>query len=96
MESVKFCRLRLRPGVTGYHPSRDDDFGRAIMHRLENIERLEEKESGSVEMKLECHLVIEFGLKRVSEIILGPSRTLCDCISTFKDCDTDHIQKNRR
>ena len=58
LESVKFCRLRLRPGVAGYHPSRDGDFGRAIMHRLENIERLEEKESGSVEIKLERHLVI--------------------------------------
>ena len=33
------------------------------MHRLENIERREEKGSGSVETKLERHLVIEFGLK---------------------------------
>ena len=44
--------------VAGYHPSRDGDLGRAIMHRLENIERLEEKESGSVETKSERHLVI--------------------------------------
>ena len=33
------------------------------MHRLENNERLEERESGSVETKLERHLVIEFSLK---------------------------------
>ena len=33
------------------------------MHRLENIERREEKESGSVETKLERHLVKELGLK---------------------------------
>ena len=33
------------------------------MHRLENIERQEEKGSGSVKTKLERHLVIEFGLK---------------------------------
>ena len=54
------------------------------MDRPENIEGLEEKERGSVETKLERHLVIEFGLKRVSEIILVPSQTLCDC---------QHIQK---
>ena len=28
-ESVKFCRLRLRPGVAGYHSSKADDFGRS-------------------------------------------------------------------
>ena len=33
------------------------------MHRLENIERREEKASGNVERKLERHLVIEFGLE---------------------------------
>ena len=31
------------------------------MHRLENIEAQEEK-SGSVEIKLKCHLLIEFRL----------------------------------
>ena len=81
LESVKFCRLRLRPGVAGYHPSGDGYFGRAVMHRLENIGRLEEKERGSVEMKLECHLVIKFGLKRVSEIILD-QRERCVAVST--------------
>ena len=30
------------------------------MHRAENIERQEEKESGSVEIRLKRHLVIEF------------------------------------
>ena len=34
------------------------------MHRLENIERQEEKESGSVGIKLYRHLVMEFGLKK--------------------------------
>ena len=33
------------------------------MHRLGNIERQKEKESGCVEIKLERHLVKEFGLK---------------------------------
>ena len=33
------------------------------MHRSENIERRGEKESGSVQIKLERYLVIEFGLK---------------------------------
>ena len=96
LESEKNCRLRLRPGVAGYHPSGDGYFGRAVMYRLENIGRLEENESGSVGIKLECHLVIKFGLKRVSEIILGPSRTLCGCVNTFEDCDTDDIQRNQR
>ena len=36
----------------------------SIMHRLENIEGREEKESYSVEIKVERHLVIEFGLKK--------------------------------
>ena len=48
LESVKFYRLRLRPGVAGYHPSTDDNFGRMDIYPSENIERHEEKESGSV------------------------------------------------
>ena len=28
LESGKFCRLRLQPGVAGYHHSTEDDFGR--------------------------------------------------------------------
>ena len=43
LEWVKFYRIRLRPGVAGYRPSTDDDFGRTVMHRLENVERQEEK-----------------------------------------------------
>ena len=27
LESVEFCRLRVRPGVAGCHPSTDDHFG---------------------------------------------------------------------
>ena len=34
------------------------------MNRLGNIERQEEKDSGSVKIKLERLLVIEFGLKK--------------------------------
>ena len=34
------------------------------MHRLENIERQEEKESGSVGIKLYRHFVIELGLRK--------------------------------
>ena len=34
------------------------------MHRPENIERQEEKESGSVEIKLKRYLVIEFQLMK--------------------------------
>ena len=52
LESVKFCRLRLRPGVAGYDPSTGNDFGRTVMIRLENIERQEEKDTGGVEIKL--------------------------------------------
>ena len=73
MESVKFCRLQLRLVVAGYHPSTDDNFDQTVMHHMENIER-EGKKGGCVEIMLERHLAIEFGLKRVSEIILGSSR----------------------
>ena len=96
MESVKFCRLRFRPGVAGYHPSTDGDWGRTVMHGLENIETLKKKESGSVEINLECHLVMEFDIKRVWEIISGQSLTLCDCVKKFKDCDKDHLQRNQQ
>ena len=34
-------------------------FGQTVMPRPEHIERQEEKESGSVEIKLKRHLVIE-------------------------------------
>ena len=64
LESVKFCRLRLRPGVTGYHPSTDSDFGRTVMRHPENTGRQEEKASGKVEIKLKRHSVIEFRLIR--------------------------------
>ena len=59
-----FFRLRLQPGVAVYHPSKDNDFGRTVKHCLENTERQEEKENGSVKIKLERHLVVEFGLKK--------------------------------
>ena len=64
LEPGKFCRLRLRPGVAGYHPSTDGDFGRKHW----KTGRKGEWQCGD---KVERHLVIEFGLKRVPKIILG-------------------------
>ena len=54
---VKFYRHRIRPGVAGHRPSTDNDLGRTVMHRLENIETQEGKQSGSVEIKLMRDLV---------------------------------------
>ena len=59
LESVIFW-----PRVAGYHPSTDGDFGPTVMNPFGDFGRQEEKESGSVEIKLKHHLVIEFGLKR--------------------------------
>ena len=56
LESVQFCRFRLRHRVAGYQPSTDNDFVRKVMCRPENIERQEEKASGSVEIKLKRQL----------------------------------------
>ena len=61
-ELVKFCRLRLRPGVAGYQLSTDNAFGRPVIHRPEIIERREENESDGVELKLKRHFVIQFRL----------------------------------
>ena len=76
LESIKFGRLRLRPGVAVYHPSTDDDFGRTAIHPYENIERQEEYDSGIVQIKPKRHIVFEFRLIEVSELILGPSRSV--------------------
>ena len=43
LESVKFCRFRLRPGVVGYQPSTGNDFGGTVTRRPENIEGQEER-----------------------------------------------------
>ena len=59
---MKFCRLRLRPGVAGCQPSIDNAFGRPVIHRPENVERREEKEIDGVEIKLKRHFVIQFRL----------------------------------
>ena len=40
-------------------PPVSSHFGRTVMFRLENIKRQQEKERGSVEIKLKFHLVIE-------------------------------------
>ena len=62
LESVKFCRLQFRPGGAGYQPTADNDLGRTVMHRPDNIERQREEEKGSVDMRLKGHLVIGFRL----------------------------------
>ena len=61
LESVKFSRLRLWLEVAGYDygTSTDNDF---VVRRPENIEGQEEREIGSVEIKLKRHLVIEVRL----------------------------------
>ena len=81
--------------VAVYHPSTDDDFGRTVVHPYENIERQEEKESGSVHIKPKRHLVIEFRLIKVSELILGSSRSFVTT-NALKDWHADHIQRNQR
>ena len=43
-------------------PSKDDAFGQAVMHHPDNTGRQEEKESGSVEIKVQRHLVIDVRL----------------------------------
>ena len=37
LESVKFNWLWLRPGVTGYHPSADDDFAQTVIYPLKTL-----------------------------------------------------------
>ena len=66
------------------------------MHRLENIERQEEKENDSVEINLKSHLVIEFGQKETIGDNFRTMRSLCYCINKFKDYHNDHIQRNQR
>ena len=68
------------------------------MHRLEDIERQEEKESGSVETKLERRLEIEFGLKkstggnfRVITIVVSLCQQIQTVIpTTFKEISENH------
>ena len=57
-----FCRFQFWSGVTGYQPSAVNDFGRTVTHHPENIERQDEKESDSVEIKFNSHLMIDFRL----------------------------------
>ena len=64
---MKICGLRLSPGVAGYHLSTADDFGPTIVYRPENIKGQEEKESGSVEIKLKRHSVMKFHLMKAFE-----------------------------
>ena len=72
---VKFCRLLLRPGIAGYHPSTDRHFGRTVMFRPESIERQEENERGSVEIKLNGHSVIQ-KLKRLIKGMVDKVRVI--------------------
>ena len=43
-------------------PTIDDDIERTAMHIPENIERWEEKESGSVQIKMKCRIATGFRL----------------------------------
>ena len=62
LESVKFRRLRLRPGVAGYQPSTDNDFWPNGYASSRYHWKQDEKESGSVEIMLKRNLAIEFRL----------------------------------
>ena len=87
MESTVLAGVGVRAGVgnilptptpaqnRSYHPSTDDDLGRTVIHPYESIERQEEKESGSIQIKPRRHVVIEFRFIKVSELILGLSRS---------------------
>ena len=66
------------------------------MHRPENIERQEEKESDRVDIKLKRHLVIEFLVIKDTEKIWGSLRSLGYCGHKFKDSHTEPIRKNQR
>ena len=45
-----------------YQRSTDNDLGRTVMRRIENIERQGEKESGRMGIRLKRHLVTGFRL----------------------------------
>ena len=69
--------------------STDDDVGRMVIHRLDYSERQEEKETGSVEIKLKRSLVIDFSLKKYIE---NNFRTIAISGSWFiatTPCDSD-------
>ena len=59
---------------------------------LENIERREEKESGSVEIKLQRYLVIEFGLNNG----MGDNFSCVTVSTNSKTFIPFHIQRNQR
>ena len=62
-------------------PTTDDGFVRTIIHPSENMEKREDKKSGSVQMKR--HLVPGFRLIEIFKIILGPLRSVSDCANAF-------------
>ena len=59
---------------------------------VENTERLQEKESGSVEIKLSVIHSDRIRSQKSIEDNFRASRALCE----LKDCGTDHIQRNQR
>ena len=61
------------------------------MHSPENIARMEEKENGSVEIKLKRHLFIYLSMIKGIGDSEGTSRSLYDYGSNYKGCHTDHI-----
>ena len=56
----------------------------AGVDKIENIERQEGKESGSMNIRLKRYLVTVFRLPKVYEIILWPLRSLCDFVNKFR------------
>ena len=58
VDSVKFCGVRLPRGVAGCHSPTEDNFARMVLNPPENTDKQEEKESGSVGIKLKRPLVI--------------------------------------
>ena len=66
------------------------------MHHLVNIENKDEKERGSVEIKLRRHLAIEFRLINGIRYNFGITGLFCDSGNKFKDCHIDPIQRKQR
>ena len=61
-------KILLTPTLARIHripPVKVDDSGRTVVQRPENIEGREEKEGGSVGIKLKRHLVTDFSLIKV-------------------------------
>ena len=52
LESVKFCRLRLRPGVVGCHFSTDDNFAERVCIVSKTLKGGKKRRGGGVKINL--------------------------------------------